>query len=365
MNTLQSLYRSSLSLLTDLYQLTMAYSYWKHNLAERQAVFHLFFRKNPFQSGYSIACGLQTAIEYLENLRFETDDLDYLASLKGSDANPLFDDQFITYLSKLKFACDVDAIPEGTVIYPHEPLVRVTGPILQCQLLETPLLNIINFQTLIATKSARVCQAAAGDRVIEFGLRRAQGIDGALAASRAAYLGGCSGTSNVLAGKLFKIPVTGTHAHSWVMTFPSEQEAFDLYAQAMPNNCVFLVDTYDTLAGVRNAVETARRLRAAGHEMLGIRLDSGDLAWLSIEARKILDEAGFPEARIVASNDLDERLITSLKLQGRRLIFGVWARSWSPRLTSRHSAASINLGLSATKRGHGNIASSSPNRRSR
>ncbi len=186
-------------------------------------------------------------------------------------------------------------------------------------MLETPLLNIINFQTLIATKAARVCQAAAGDRVIEFGLRRAQGIDGALAASRAAYIGGCSGTSNVLAGKLFGIPVTGTHAHSWVMTFPSEQEAFDLYAQAMPNNCVFLVDTYDTLTGVRNAVETAKRLRATGHEMLGIRLDSGDLAWLSIEARKILDESGFPQARIVASNDLDERLITSLKLQGARI----------------------------------------------
>jgi nicotinate phosphoribosyltransferase len=319
MNTVQPLYRSSLSLLTDLYQLTMAYGYWKHGLTERQSVFHLFFRNNPFQGGYSIACGLQTAIEYLENLRFEADDLTYLASLNGSDAKPLFEQGFIDYLGELKFTCDLDAIPEGTVVYPHEPLLRVMGPMLQCQLLETPLLNIINFQTLIATKAARVCQAAGGDRVIEFGLRRAQGIDGALSASRAAFIGGCSGTSNVLAGKLFEIPVTGTHAHSWVMTFPSEQEAFDLYAQAMPNNCVFLVDTYDTLAGVRNAVDTAQRLRAAGHEMLGIRLDSGDLAWLSIEARKILDEAGFPQARIVASNDLDERLISSLKLQGARI----------------------------------------------
>lgn len=319
MNTLHQLYRPSLALLTDLYQLTMAYGYWKHGLTERESVFHLFFRNNPFQGGYSIACGLQTAIEYLENFRFDPDDLTYLASLNGADAKPLFDAQFIDYLGAIKFSCDLDAIPEGTVVYPHEPLVRVTGPMLQCQLLETPLLNIINFQTLIATKAARVCQAAAGDRVIEFGLRRAQGIDGALAASRAAFIGGCSGTSNVLAGKLFNIPVTGTHAHSWVMTFPSEREAFDLYASALPNNCVFLVDTYDTLEGVRNAVETARSLRSRGHEMLGIRLDSGDLAWLSIEARKILDDSGFPAARIVASNDLDERLITSLKQQGARI----------------------------------------------
>lgn len=319
MNTLHQLYRPSLVLLTDLYQLTMAYGYWKHGLAERESVFQLFFRNNPFQGGYSIACGLQTAMEYLENFRFDPDDLTYLASLNGADAKPLFDAQFIDYLGAMKFSCDLDAIPEGTVVYPHEPLVRVTGPMLQCQLLETPLLNIINFQTLIATKAARVCQAAAGDRVIEFGLRRAQGIDGALAASRAAFIGGCSGTSNVLAGKLFDIPVTGTHAHSWVMTFPSEREAFDLYASALPNNCVFLVDTYDTLAGVRNAVETARSLRSRGHEMLGIRLDSGDLAWLSIEARKILDDSGFPAARIVASNDLDERLITSLKQQGARI----------------------------------------------
>jgi len=319
MNILSQLYRPSLTLLTDLYQLTMAYGYWKHGLTERESVFHLFFRNNPFQGGYSIACGLQTALEYLENFRFESDDLTYLASLTGSDAKPLFEDGFIDYLGKLRFTCDIDAIPEGTMVYPHEPLVRVMGPMLQCQLLETPLLNIINFQTLIATKAARVCQAAAGDRVIEFGLRRAQGIDGALAASRAAFVGGCSATSNVLAGRLFQMPVVGTHAHSWVMTFPTEREAFDLYASAMPNNCVFLVDTYDTLAGVRHAVEAASALRAAGHEMLGIRLDSGDLAWLSIEARKILDEAGFPAARIVASNDLDERLIVSLKQQGAKI----------------------------------------------
>ncbi len=325
MNRLNDLYRPSLSLLTDLYQLTMAYGYWKHGLAEREAVFHLFFRKAPFGGGYSIACGLQTAVEYLENLQFDTEDLNYLGTLTGADQNPLFENGFLDYLSKLRWTCDLDAVAEGTTTYPHEPLVRVTGPILQCQLVETPLLNLINFQTLIATKAARVCTAAsvfsphATDRVIEFGLRRAQGIDGALSASRASFIGGCAATSNVLVGRLHGIPVVGTHAHSWVMTFGSEREAFDLYADAMPNNCVFLVDTYDTLDGVRQAVEVGRRLRASGHELLGVRLDSGDLAWLSIEARKILDDGGFPNASIVASNDLDERLITSLKLQGARI----------------------------------------------
>ncbi|QDV68428.1 Nicotinate phosphoribosyltransferase pncB2 [Rosistilla carotiformis] len=319
MNLLQQLYRPSLAMLTDLYQLTMAYGYWKHGLAEREAAFHLFFRNHPFDGGYSIACGLQTAIEYLENFRFEAADLAYLGALRGADAEPLFDDGFLEYLGDLKFDCDIDAVPEGTVVYPHEPLLRVRGPILLGQLLETPLLNILNFQTLVATKAARVCQAAAGDRVIEYGLRRAQGIDGALSASRAACIGGCSGTSNVLAAQLFDLPVFGTHAHSWVMTFPTEREAFDMYASAMPNNSLFLVDTYDTLDGVRTAVETGRTLRAAGHEMLGIRLDSGDLAWLSIEARKLLDSSGFPDARIVASNDLDEHLIVSLKQQGARI----------------------------------------------
>jgi len=335
MNRLQQLYRPSLALLTDLYQLTMSYAYWKNGLAEQDSVFHLFFRQNPFEGGYSIACGLQIAIEYLEGLKFETEDVTYLGGLVGADSKPLFDDGFLDYLSELRFTVDVDAVAEGTTVYPHEPLVRVRGPILQCQLLETPLLNLINFQTLIATKSARVCSAAgvfdpvpesgagpsAGlpNRVIEFGLRRAQGVDGALTASRASFIGGCSGTSNVMAGQLFGMPVVGTHAHSWVMTFPTEQQAFERYADAMPNNCVFLVDTYDTLEGVRRAAEVGKRLRQSGHEMLGVRLDSGDLAWLSIEARRILDEAGFPAARIVASNDLDERLIASLKRQGARI----------------------------------------------
>ena len=208
------------------------------------------------------------------------------------------------------------------MVFPHEPLVRVSGPLLECQILESAVLNIVNFQSLIATKAARVCGAAGGDSVLEFGLRRAQGIDGALAASRAAYLGGCAATSNVLAGRLFGIPVRGTHAHSWVMSFDDEPAAFAAYAKAMPNNCVFLVDTYDSLEGVKHAIAEARNLRDQGHRIVGIRLDSGDLAYLSIEARKLLDEAGFPEAVIVASNDLDEQIIASLKQQGACI--GVW-----------------------------------------
>jgi nicotinate phosphoribosyltransferase len=216
----------------------------------------------------------------------------------------------------MQWQCDVDAVPEGTVVFPHEPLVRIRGPIIQAQLVETALLNLINFQTLIATKSARVCEAAKGEPVLEFGLRRAQGPDGAVMASRAAFIGGAVATSNVLAGMVHGIPVRGTHAHSWVMSFDTELESFAAYAEAMPNNCIFLVDTFDTLQGVSHAVEIGRILRSRGHELVGIRLDSGDLAWLSIEARKILDEAGFPEAVIVASNDLDEYLIESLKHQG-------------------------------------------------
>ena len=222
---------------------------------------------------------------------------------------------------------DVDAIPEGTAVFAHEPTVRVSGPLIECQLIETPLLNIVNFQTLIATKAARICLAAQGEPVIDFGLRRAQGIDGALTAARAAYVGGCTGTSNVLAGKLFNIPVKGTHAHSWVMTFDTEMESFETYAKALPNNCVFLVDTYDTLDGVRHAIEVGKHLRQRGHEMIGIRLDSGDLAYLSIEARKLLDAGGFPKASILASNDLDEHLIASLKQQGATIaVWGVGTR---------------------------------------
>lgn len=311
-------------LLTDLYQLTMAYGYWKNQVHEREAVFHLFFRKNPFGGGYSIACGLADAIDYIHHFQFDEEELAYLGTLRGNDGGALFESKFLDYLRDLKFTCDVEAVPEGTVVFPHEPLVRIRGPIIQGQLLETALLNILNFQTLIATKAARVCQATEGEPVLEFGLRRAQGIDGGMAASRAAYVGGCVATSNVLAGMRYGIPIRGTHAHSWVMSFDTELEAFEAYADAMPNNCVFLVDTYDTLDGVRHAIEVAKRLRERGHEMVGVRLDSGDLAFLSIEARRLLDEGGFPSAAVVATNDLDEHIITSLKQQGARIsIWGV------------------------------------------
>ncbi len=322
MSNLSNLYRHPLTLLTDLYQLTMAYGYWKSGLAEREAVFHLFFRNNPFGGGYAIAAGLEEAIDLLSSFRFGEEDLGYLRTLRGNDGAALFESGFLDYLHELRFECDIDAVEEGTVVFPHEPMLRVRGPLLHAQIIETALLNIINFQTLIATKAARVCRAARGKPVLEFGLRRAQGIDGALSASRAAYLGGCAATSNVLAGKLYGIPVRGTHAHSWVMVFDDEVESFSAYANAMPNNCVFLVDTYDTVEGVRHAVEVGLRLRAQGHELSGVRLDSGDLAYLSIEARRILDEAGFPNATVVASNDLDEHLIESLVQQGAMI--GVW-----------------------------------------
>lgn len=303
-------------LLTDLYQLTMAAGYFQAGKAEQEAVFHLYFRKLPFNGGYAVAAGLADAIEWLKNFRFQPHELAYLATLTGRDDKALFASAFLEYLKDLRWTCDVDAVPEGTLVFPHEPMVRIKGPILQAQLIETALLNIINFQTLIATKAARVCEAAQGEPVLEFGLRRAQGPDGAVTASRAAFIGGATATSNVLAGMVHGIPVRGTHAHSWVMSFDSELESFASYAEAMPNNCIFLVDTFDTLEGVRHAVEIGKRLRTQGHEMVGIRLDSGDLAWLSIEARRILDEAGFQKAIIVASNDLDEHLIESLKHQG-------------------------------------------------
>jgi nicotinate phosphoribosyltransferase len=316
---LDGVYGGSLALLTDLYQLTMACGYWKAGVAEREAVFHLTFRRPPFGGGYAIAAGLGPALEYLERFRFTPDDLAYLATLRDNANEPLFPPGFLDYLGAMRWSCDVDAIAEGSLVFPHEPLVRVRGPILQAQLVETPLLTILNFQTLIATKAARVVQAARGGAVLEFGLRRAQGLDGGLAASRAAYIGGTAATSNVLAGKLFGIPVRGTHAHSWVMFHGSELEAFRAYAEAMPGNCTFLVDTYDSIAGIAHAITVGLELRAKGHELAGIRLDSGDLAHISSEGRKMLDAAGFPSAKIVASNDLDEQLITSIIEQGARI----------------------------------------------
>ena len=308
----------NLTLLTDLYQLTMMNGYLRNGKEKDVAVFDLFFRRNGIIS-YSVAAGLQQAADYVRGLRFEEEDIAYLRSLE------LFDESFLDYLKTFRFTGDLYAVPEGTVLFPEEPLITVKAPVLEAQFLETALLNIVNHQTLIATKAAKVVSAAAGDSVMEFGLRRAQGPDAGVYGARAAVIGGCGSTSNVLAGKLFSIPVAGTHAHSWVMNFPSEYEAFRAYAKLYPDACLLLVDTYDTLkSGVPNAIRVFRELRAEGHEPKGIRLDSGDLAYLSKCARRMLDEAGFPDAIICASGDLDEYVISSLKAQGAKVdLWGV------------------------------------------
>lgn len=309
-----------LSLLTDLYQLTMVRGYWKSNIYHRKATFHLNYRKWPFQGGFALFAGLQTVIDFISRFKFSFSDLQYLRSLKNSEQNPLFEEEFIHFLSRFKFECDVDAMLEGTPIFPYQPMIRVQGPIWQAQLLESPLLNILNFQTLIATKSARICRAAYPDPVIEFGMRRAQGFDGAISASRAAFIGGCESTSHVLAGKLFNIPVRGTHAHSWVMAFDREEDSFQEFIKSMPKDCVLLIDTYDTIDGVKRAIEVSRLIE--GFELAGVRLDSGDLCQLSIKVRKILDEAGFFHTKIMASNELDEFQISDLKRRGAQI--AVW-----------------------------------------
>ena len=310
------IYKENLALLTDFYELTMAYGYWKSSMEEKEAVFHLFFRKKPFQGPFAIAAGLQTVLEILKNFHFDASDLAYLESLK------MFEKPFLDYLSKFKLRCDIDAVPEGTPVFQYEPMLRVQGPLIDAQILEGLLLNIINFQSLIATKAARICAAAHPDPVIEFGMRRAQGIDGAISASRAAFIGGCPSTSNVIAGKLFGIPAKGTHAHSWIMAFPDEIEAFKAWGEAMPSNVIFLIDTYDTLKGTKKAIEVAKKLKNV--KFAGVRIDSGDLAQLSIQVRKLLDEAGFFETRIMASNELDESLIVDLKHQGAKInLWGV------------------------------------------
>ena len=305
----------NLTLLTDLYELTMMQGYFERGDSET-VVFDMFFRSNPNQNGYSIAAGLEQVIDYIKGLNFTYDDVSYLRSLK------IFSDDFLHYLSGFHFSGDIYAIPEGTVVFPKEPLIKVVAPIMEAQLIETAILNIINHQSLIATKAARVVHAAAGDGVMEFGLRRAQGPDAGLYGARAAMIGGCIATSNVLAGELFDVPVRGTHAHSWVMSFPDEYTAFKTYANLYPNACTLLVDTYDTIkSGVPNAIKVFTEMREAGIELrnYGIRLDSGDLAYLSKKARKMLDEAGFENAVISASNDLDEHLIHSLKVQGAKI----------------------------------------------
>ena len=303
----------NLTLLTDLYELTMMQGYFKNHDRNETVVFDAFYRNNPCGGGYSIAAGLEQVIEYIKNLHFAPDDIEYLRNVG------CFEEDFLEYLSNFKFTGDIYALPEGTVMFPREPMIKVIAPIMEAQLVETAILNIINHQSLIATKAARVCYAAKGDGIMEFGLRRAQGPDAGTYGARAAMIAGCVATSNVLAGKLFDVPVRGTHAHSWIMSFPDEYTAFKTYASIYPHACTLLVDTYDTIkSGIPNAIRVFTEMREAGVEFksYGIRLDSGDLAYLSKKARKMLDEAGFPDAVISASNDLDEFLIDSLKAQG-------------------------------------------------
>ncbi len=306
----------NLTLLTDLYELTMMQGYFFEGDRNETVVFDAFYRSNPNNNGYSIAAGLEQAIEYIHRLHFEDSDIAYLRS------TGMFREEFLIYLREFQFTGDIYAIPEGSVMFPREPFLKVIAPIMQAQLIETALLNIINHQSLIATKAARVVHAAAGEPVLEFGLRRAQGPDAGIYGARAAMIGGCAGTSNVLAGKLFDVPVMGTHAHSWIMSFPDELTAFRTYAKLYPDSCILLVDTYDTLkSGVPNAIKVFREMKESGMELkkYGIRLDSGDLAYLSKKAKKMFDDAGFEDVIISASNDLDEQIISSLKLQGAKV----------------------------------------------
>lgn len=299
------------ALLTDLYQLTMAYGYFREQKAEQRVVFDVFFRQLPPFTGYVIVAGLDQIVDYLQNLHFTEDDLSYLRSLN------LFNEEFLQLLRDFRFTGDVWAIPEGTPVFPQEPLLRVCARSVEAQIIEPAILNMINFQSLIATKSCRINLAAKGDPVMEFGLRRAHGPDAGVYGARAAIIGGCVSTSNVRTGQLFDVPVSGTMAHAWVLSFPSELESFRAYARAFPRDCLLLVDTYNVLrSGLPNAIKVGLELRAQGYELRGIRIDSGDLAYLSRQARKILDDAGFPDAIIVASNDLDEETVQDIKTQG-------------------------------------------------
>ena len=315
----------NLTLLTDFYELTMMQAYFhveKETGRRQHAAFDMFYRENTSGNGYAVVAGLAQVVDYINELAFHDDDIEYL---RGTG---VFCEEFLAYLKQFKFTGSINAVPEGTVVFPGEPLVQVIAPIMEAQLIETAVLNIINHQSLIATKAARVCWAAKGDRVLEFGLRRAQGPDAGVYGARAAMIGGCAATSNVLAGRLFGVPVQGTHAHSWIMSFSSERDAFRYYANIYPDACILLVDTYDTLkSGIPNAIKVFRELRyentaGAGLKNFGIRLDSGDLAYLSKKARKMLDEAGFPDAFICASNDLDEYVISELKMQDAEI--SVW-----------------------------------------
>lgn len=307
----------NLTMMTDLYQLTMMNGYFIEGKAEQTAVFDVFFRQKDTMN-YAVFAGLEQAIDYIENLHFSSDDIDYLRSLG------IFCDGFLDYLKNFAFTGEMYSVREGDVVYPQEPIVIVKAPLIEAQLIETALLNIISHQTLIATKSARIVDAARGKSVVEFGLRRAQGPDAGIYGARAAVIGGCNGTSNVLTGQMFDIPVKGTHSHSWVMSFDSELDAFRAFAEVYPDTCLLLVDTYDTVQGIKNAITVFNEIKAKGHKPMGVRLDSGDLAYLSKLARKMLDDAGFPEAVVFASGDIDEYLLDSLNNQGAKIdVYGV------------------------------------------
>jgi len=311
----------NLSMMTDYYELTMMQGYFLSGMEKRQGVFDLYYRRNPLGNGFAIAAGLAQAIDYIENLSFAKEDIEYLSGLNS------FKPEFLNYLENFSFTGDIWAIPEGTVVFPNEPLMRITAPIIEAQLIETALLNIINHQCLIATKAARVVYAAGGDSVLEFGLRRAQGPDAGVYGARAAIIGGCVATSNTLCGQMFGAPVRGTHAHSWVMSFPDELSAFREYARLYPEDCTLLVDTYDTLkSGVPNAITVFSEMKAAGIPLknYGVRMDSGDIAYISKKARVKLDVSGFTDAKIAASGDLDETIIQSLKQQNAEIsLWGV------------------------------------------
>ncbi|WP_304340928.1 nicotinate phosphoribosyltransferase [Metaclostridioides mangenotii] len=304
----------NLTLLTDLYQLTMLNGYFENNVHEDIVVFDMFFRKNACNGGYTIICGIDQLVEYIDNLHFSGSDMEYMKSLN------LFSDKFLDFMKNFKFTGDIYAVEEGTIMFPNEPVITVKAPLYQAQIIETAMLTMVNFQSLIATKASRVCFAAQGDPVLEFGLRRAQGPDAGIYGARAAVIGGCVATSNLLAGKKFDLPVAGTHAHSWVQKFDDELEAFEAYARVYPDKCMLLVDTYNVLeSGVPNAIKVFKDVSEKGYKPIGIRLDSGDLTYLSKEAKQMLDDAGFPNVTITASNDLDEYTITALKAEGSKI----------------------------------------------
>lgn len=309
------------ALLTDFYEMTMMQGFYASD-PDRKAVFDMFYRRQPYGGGYAIFAGLEPMLEAVENFSFSADDMEYLESLNT------FNSEFLEYLRNFRFKGEIYAVKEGTVVFPNEPLVRVRSTLLEAQIIEPILLNFVNFQTLIATKAARVCRSAGKSAVMEFGLRRAQGTDGAVSATRASYIGGVASTSNVLAAKEYAIPVSGTMAHSWIMSFDNELKAFEAFAEMYPDNAILLADTYDTIhSGVPHAMKVFKSLKEKGHKNYGIRLDSGDLSFLSREARRIFDENGFTEAKIVASNDLDEWVIEQLNYDGAKIdAYGVGTR---------------------------------------